>query len=366
MSIQHVLSIPLFAFMLLAGACATAIKDSGEASPNLPCYIAYNAGSSGTRLFIYQQTAAGWVTHRGPETVALADPVRAIRGQTMADATDVVGRVVNSLEGMRQDGPANKNGEPAWPAFDWRAQCDIQAAAVYATAGMRLAEELDPAASELLWQLLNDRLGSALGMEVTTRTISGFEEGLFAWLAIGEGRTDDNFGIAEMGGASVQITFPCDDCEGSRPVRAGAHSVALYSDSFLGLGQDEAWKKFQPLPACERGVGLRNARWQVTDCEAGMVLEADAVGGVAARVASKPGLHWYLGGAFRYMRDTDIEQFCRKGIDSGFEPETACFRAVYAQKVLSGLGLPDDAEQSAVDWTLGAVLCTATRCREAQ
>ena len=360
------LSIPLFAFMLLAGACTTAIKDSGETPTALPCYIVYNAGSSGTRLFIYRQTAAGWVTHRGPQTGALADPVRAIRGQTMADAADVVGRIVNSLEGMRQDGPANKNGAPAWPAFDWLDQCDIKAAAVYATAGMRLAEELDPAASELLWQLLNDRLSSTLGMDVTTRTISGYEEGLFAWLAIGEGREDNNFGIAEMGGASVQITFPCEDCEGAKPVRAGAHNVALYSDSFLGWGQDEAWKKFRPLPACARGAGRLNPQWQATDCQAGMMLESDAVDSIEARVANRPGLHWYLSGAFRYMRETDIEQFCRQGIDSGFQPETSCFRAIYLQKVLSRLGLPDGAEQSAVDWTLGAVLCTATRCREVQ
>lgn len=352
--------------MLLAGACTTGIKDSGEETTALPCYIVYNAGSSGTRLFIYQQTAAGWVTHRGPQTGALADPVRAIRGKTMADAADVVGRIVNSLEGMRQDGPVNKNGEPAWRAFDWPAQCDVKAAAVYATAGMRLAEKRDPAASGVLWKLLNDRLGNALGMKVTTRTISGYEEGLFAWLAIGEGRKDNNFGIAEMGGASVQITFPCDDCEGAGLVRAGAHRVALYSDSFLGWGQDEAWKKFQPLPACERGVGLRNPQWQPTDCEAGMMLESDAVDSINARVVNRPDLHWYTSGAFRYMRDTDIDQFCRKGIDSGFEPETSCFRAVYLQQVLNRLGLPDTAEQSAVDWTLGAVLCTATRCREVQ
>ena len=70
--------------------------------------------------------------------------------------------------------------------------------------------------------------------------------------------------------------------------------------------------------------------------------------------------------AFRYMKRSDIDQFCRKGIDSGYQQESSCFRAVYLQEVLTYLGLPEDTETTDADWTLGAVVCTATRCLEYQ
>jgi len=356
----------VIAVMLLLAACSTHVERTQAGDFVSACHIIYDAGSSKTRLFIYEQASTGWVSHHGPKTDALADPVREHRGKTMTDAGSVIDDAVNSLESMRHTGPVDKNGGPEWPAFDWKKHCDIKTVAVYATAGMRIAELQDAAASELLWKMLNESLSDKLKMNATTRALSEYEEGLFAWLAKREGQGDGDFGIAEMGGASIQVTFPCPDCPSSRQVRVKDGFVPIYSHSFLGWGQDEAWKKFGHSSACKKGVGMANPDWKVSDCAAGIKGFSDVAAEPMQYVSSETGLRWYLSDAFRYMKKTDIDQFCRQGIDSGFMPESSCFRAVYLQDVLYTLGLPVESETSDVNWTLGAVVCTDTRCLEIQ
>lgn len=350
--------------VLLLGACAAQPEQAGASGEASVCHIVYDAGSSRTRLYIYESTAAGWVSHKGPRTASLADPVRTIRGKTMSDAGTVVDDIVSALEDMRLDGPPGKNGQPEWSAFDWKARCNIETAAVYATGGMRLAEQRDARASAVLWKMLNDQLSAKLGMRVTTRTLTGYEEGLFAWLATREDLHDGNFGVVEMGGASVQVSFPCPECETARQVKVKGRPVTVYSHSLLDWGQDEAGKKLGPLPACEHGAGLENPEWQTAHCTAGLGASSEAFLEIRNFIGKAGELHWYLSGAFLYMRDTDIDHFCRKGIHSAFEQETSCFRAVYLRNTLLSLGVPAESEHSTADWTLGAVICTSTQCLE--
>lgn len=363
MSTKPYLFLSLFLFFFLISACTRQVGDMQPVGDPSHCQIIYDAGSSRTRLYVYELTANGWLEHTGPRSDALADPVRANRGKTMADAADVIDGLVEALEDLRSDGPLDEKGKPRWPAFDWRKECIIDAAAVYATGGMRLAEQQDAQTSNQLWKMLNDRLSTELGMEVVTRTLSGYEEGLFAWLAIRERLTDENIGIVEMGGASVQITFPCTDCTAAKLVRVQGRLIPIFSHSFLGWGQDEAHKKTGPMPACAVGVGKQFPDWRVADCSDGMALTADdLVDEIRAQVTNNVERDWYLGGAFGYMRDEDINNYCRNGADSGFEQGTSCFRAVYLEEVLDTLGIPDEAEVADADWTLGAVVCTATQC----
>ncbi len=360
----HKSILVLLVFALSLVACRSHIERTRVTGDLSSCHVIYDAGSSRTRLYVYQQTGAGWVKHQGPKTDALADPVREIRGKTISDAGSVVGDIVAALEDMRRDGPPDKKGLPQWPAFDWREHCNIETVAVYATAGMRLAEQQDALATDVLWETLNERLATAVGMEVTTRTLTGYEEGLFAWLAIREGQDDGAFGVAEMGGASVQITFPCPACQTSRPVKVKGRVTHIYSYSYLGWGQDEAWRNFAPLPACVHGVGKEDPDWEIADCAAGMEISSEAAVDLRRYIGARDELRWYLAGAFRYMRDTDIEHFCRKGSHTGIEPATSCFRAVYLPKIINSLGLTDSSEPTDVDWTLGAVICTSTQCLE--
>ena len=353
-----------FVLLMLLAGCTRHVGHTKPTRELSSCQIIYDAGSSGTRLYVYELTAKGWLRHAGPKVGALADPVRENRGKSMSDARTVVMDVVEMLDNMRHDGPPGKNGQPEWQAFGWPTRCEIGSVAVYATGGMRLAEQRAPQASKRIWKMLNDSLSTRLEMKVTTRTLTGFEEGFFAWLALRESRMDENFGVAEMGGASVQLTFLCPDCEESRQVRVKNRAVAAFSRSFEGWGQDEAWKKFSGSSACETGAGLRDPNWHVDKCKRAMRLSADAVASIKSQLGNRRELNWYLSGAFRYRHSTDIERYCREGMDSGFEPLTSCFRAVYQEYVLDSLGLPENAEPTGVDWTLGAVVCAVTRCLE--
>jgi hypothetical protein len=360
------LCLSLMLWLVITTACTTTVERVQPDSDATSCHIIYDAGSSATRLFVYQETATGWSKHKGPETDALADPVRRNRGKSMSDANTVIGGMLIALDNMRRDGPSDKNGELEWAAFNWQKHCNIESAAVYATAGMRLAEKQDARNSALLWKKLNSRLSEKLEMRVTTRTLTDYEEGLYSWLALRELRADGDFGVAEMGGASLQVTFPCPFCETATRVRVKDQTVTVYGHSFLGWGQDEAWRKFRNSSACAWGAGLKNPNWQADDCEAAMVEFAETAADVTSMVKDSGSMRWYLTSAFSYMQSTDIDYFCRKGINGGFEPESSCFRAVYLQNVIDSLALPIEYELSNVNWTLGAVVCTATRCLETQ
>ena len=225
-------------------------------------------------------------------------------GKSMADANTVIGELLIALDSIASDGPPDKNGELKWVAFDWQSRCSVKGAAVYGTAGMRIAEKQDARNSALLWKNLNDSLSEKLGMSVTTRTLTEYEEGLYSWLALRELRTDGNFGVAEMGGASVQITLPCPECKTSRQVKVKGRAMPIYSYSYLGWGQDEARKNFGPLPACTPGVGKKNQEWEIADCAAGMEISSDAGAELKQYIETRGELRWYLSGAFRHMRNT--------------------------------------------------------------
>lgn len=346
---------------LFLSACSLTPEQS-DTVPVPACQVIYDAGSSGTRLHIYQQTTAGWSRHSGPKMAALADPVRGNRKKTMADADSLTDSIVAALDKIRKDGPAKKDGSLKWQAFDWHAQCRLDKVAVYATAGMRLAESAQPANAELLWDMLNLKLSAAVGMAVTTRTLTGFEEGLYAWLASRKKQPDGHFGIAEMGGASVQVSFPCSACESSRRVVVQGHDVPMVSFSFLGLGQDEAWKKLNNRSACKRGVGLENPAWRIADCSDGFEIP-QYIGREVRGYVEKADVHrWYLAGAFGYSAYSDVDNYCHNNIDSGYQPKSSCFRAVYQPYFLYLLGVPISSELSDADWTLGAAICAVSDC----
>lgn len=350
------------------------------------CHAIYDAGSSGTRLYIYQQQNGQWISHEGPKVSALADPVREIRGKTWQDAPAVTTEVVEALDAIRTDGPM-KDGKPAWQAFDWQQQCELRSARVLATAGMRIAEQENRPRAEQLWMMLAKKLRAEVGNGVAldTRTLTGFEEGLYAWLALRESRSGNDFGIAEMGGASAQVTFPCADCDNSedavRTVLVDGKPVRMYSYSFLGLGQDEAPKTLTDTGAvpqdCAWNVGANQPGWAPSACSAEIHLTDSAGvkdpynfedGHKGAHneppIAQQGPAQWFLTGAFAYMKPTDVSACCEQGA-ACYNQQTSCFTSVYRLKYLSTLEVPRGADKADASWTAGANVCGVTDCLSA-
>ena len=377
----------LAASMLAVAGCASANLGSEKNA----CYIMYDAGSSGTRLYVYEQHGADLVEHEGPKVAALADPVRSFRGKTPADIGAVTDEVVAALDTIKTDGPLD-DGKPKWQGFDWSKACNLVSAKVYATAGMRIAEQENPADSLVLWQTLQPKLQAkvGLGVAVETRTLTGYEEGLFAWLSAKGNNTATDFGIVEMGGASSQVTFPCADCDPTddavKTIQLGGKPIQMYSYSYLGLGQDEAPNSLpmpfvDPVPAdCAHGVGTTQAGWKEADCADDIPITTVAsgaeirdpynyvLGGAKGTSNALPAAQqnvpqWSLTGAFNYAKDTDVKDCCINKSNSCFQAETACFRPIYLKKYLATLGITaDQTAKKNVSWTQGGVICETEDC----
>ena len=227
-------------------------------------------------------------------------------------------------------------------------------------------------------------------MAVETRTLTGYEEGLFAWLSAKGDNVATDFGIVEMGGASSQVTFPCADCDPAddavKTIQLGGKPLQMYSYSYLGLGQDEAPNSLpipfvDPVPAdCAHGVGTTQTGWKAADCaddilittlETGLEIRDPynyVAGGARGTTNTLPAAQknvpqWSLTGAFNYAKDTDINDCCVNKSEACFQPATACFRPVYLKKYLQTLGISaDQAAKKNVSWTQGGVICETEDC----
>jgi len=359
----------MLSLIILIGAIASPFSFAAS-----HCQIVYDAGSSGTRLYVYQQQGDDWITHPGPKVAALADPVREIRGKTWSDHKAVLNEVVGALELIKQDGPLDSDGKPKWPAFDWSTDCQLDSVQVLATAGMRIAEQSERQRSAKLWKKLKRKLRKKLGdVMIDTRTLTGYEEGLYAWISVRQTQPNNHFGIVEMGGASSQVTFPCPECDAAQTIIVNGKPVPIYSYSFLGLGQDEASKTLGMRASCAYGAGLDNPDWRVRDCAAGIHIKYDqgifdpynvglkGYGTYNDIPTNKADVDlWVLTGAFQYMSQQDINNCCLSKGDC-FQEETACFRAVYLPKYLNVLKVCSSHKADA-SWTYGAAVCAATDC----
>lgn len=379
--------LSLFVLLFLT-ACAPINDTTKGKLPNTElgsnkraCQVIYDAGSSGTRLYIYEQTKAGWLEHEGPKVAALADPIRESRGKKFTDVKALVTDIAGALPAMLEDGPLD-NGKPSWKGFDWKNKCSIDSASVFATAGMRIAEQWQRKRSSEVWAMISVALSELLGPEVqvTARTLSGFEEGLFAWLALAEREGRRNFGIAEMGGASAQIVYPCDECDANsdsvRTIRVNGRELQLYSHSYLGLGTDEAYRSLGFPMSCRYGIGQIDVSWKSDKCADHIPLTSDdgriydpynfakgRFGSYSTPPTANVGIDdWFLTGAFAFMRDNDIDDYCLNQ-NGSFDTEYGCFRAVYLRHYLDVLNLKA-ASTSRSSWTLGAALCQADNCLE--
>lgn len=201
-----------------------------------------DAGSSGSRLFVYE------VDVTGPKKINLLYPIgqqqkKGSKGRALSTIANHTDSVYVFLKDMTKN-----------------YQCDSIDLYILATAGMRLKPKAH--ADSIYTKLENQPMVNGYHVK-GAMTISGKYEGLYGWLAanydhgnIGFGSSNqDSFvytgtpcGILEIGGASMQLAFstqkPNEDCV-SRP---GLDYI--YCKSYLGGGVDQIFKN---TPQKEKG-----------------------------------------------------------------------------------------------------------------
>jgi hypothetical protein len=129
----------------------------------------------------------------------------------------------------------------------------------YATAGMRL---LPQPKQQVYYQGLQQWFGSQAQWQLkSAKTITGSEEGLFGWLSVNyqlgnfNGADKPLASVLDMGGASVQVTFPIENAEHINPkdlrkISIGGQNISLFVHSFLGLGQTVLSQQFLDQDSC--------------------------------------------------------------------------------------------------------------------
>lgn len=218
------------ASLLLLSACA-------GPSPTSSYHAVVDAGSSGSRIHLYQAS-------------------RTSEGMAITDVAQLKSAGGDGLSGYQaQSEQAGPQGlQPLLQALnDWllarRIARDAVPVDVLATAGMRLLEQDDAQAAQAIYRSVRRTILDNGYRAGELRTISGAEEGLYAWADVNH--LHGNFwpgrrtaGLVEVGGASAQVAY-----ETSQRNHPHAHAVniagasyTVLSVSFLGLGQNEARK----------------------------------------------------------------------------------------------------------------------------
>jgi hypothetical protein len=94
---------------------------------------------------------------------------------------------------------------------------------------------VDSTSSKAIYRTITAKLRKNDYTIDTAMTISGRYEGLYAWIAAGIRNSikQSNYGIIEIGGASVQQTFP------DRNGKISRFGMNIHSKSYLGWGANE-------------------------------------------------------------------------------------------------------------------------------
>ncbi|MDF1827554.1 MAG: multidrug DMT transporter permease [Legionellaceae bacterium] len=274
----------------------------------------------------------------------------------------------------------------------------------YATAGMRLLsheqQQAHYAAAQHWFQQSHWDL-------IEAKTITGREEGVFAWLAVNHernivsGDVQEDIGVMDMGGASVQIVASVASSEGKNPedivhVKVHHQDITLFVRSFLGLGATLVGQQFLNSPACfPEGYPLPNGSVGHGDaghCEASIsqlinqvhtvnkiiqpVLAIETpktwyvLGGLAYLLKEEPFRRDELGATNAWLLEQANTSVCRRSwsdlrVDypNNERLSLSCFRASYYHALIEkGYGLSADksiyltSHDEETDWTLGVVL----------
>ncbi|WP_298772590.1 hypothetical protein [uncultured Shewanella sp.] len=227
--------------------------------------IVLDAGSSKTKLYFYQYDTQGKQAPQHIETLLEKKQTPGLAAIPLNEINDYLsGLFTKELASQLQQLSHTEQGDAANSLLE-----QIQ---VYSTAGMRLISNADrqaknQAVSEWIAQWLVNNHIEFDDENLDVRTISGAEEGAYAWAAFNY--VEDNFtrqtsGIVELGGASMQITF-LDQQHNNITISVGGKSYALSSESHM-LGQDLIAKKLSKLDVCQLSGSNDTAKGNFAMC----------------------------------------------------------------------------------------------------
>ncbi len=211
--------------LVSAASCSSSDNDVIIPSPTSQKVAIIDAGSSGSRLHIYEVKYGNSISEIYPSN---AEEKTASKGRalsTVANHPDSVRAYYNSMTSCY-----TTTDTAHIPLY------------ILATAGMRLEEQ---SKTEGIYGKLRS-IGQANGFNLqNAMTISGRYEGLYAWIAVNYENgtlTSSPKGIIEVGGASMQLAFattsttlPADNSI----QRTGWGTI--YSKSYLGGGINEVY-----------------------------------------------------------------------------------------------------------------------------
>jgi hypothetical protein len=197
------------------------------------CQAVVDAGSSGTRFYIYGLDTANQAWHLLWET------------KMNPGLSSIQAKQVDSYLNQLIQAPLSV----------------VMPLHFYGTAGMRLLSQNE---QEQRYQAVRAWMNQHPQWQLTAiGTLSGQDEGIYAWLAVQAEmhHLDKSFpdlsGVVEIGGASAQVTVPLEFAEVAKypaqeiaTVTVNGKKIYLWSKSYLGLGLNEVEQKMQSASAC--------------------------------------------------------------------------------------------------------------------
>jgi len=398
-----------------------ALATSSDLKADDLCQLIFDAGSSGTRLYVYENT------NGGPREI-YADPIEVNIGISWALEKKQCGETSCTDEHIKKvvadlirEFHQKKGGH---------CKAGIAAVNLYATAGIRLAtqkrgrfaitETYKNLNAEILktFAALGDEYSTVTEQNISARTLAGQEEGIYTWLTINtlkenHGKLD---GIFEIGGASLQIVYPCGENDqqclnNAVKVFYQNDAVDLFSYSWLGLGRAEAFriynieKGFPCNPAADSDNKspfdydqcLASIRESFTENEERDFILLDPLNynardtqgrKVVISIPAGTEFHGAGGVGFENLHSLkfDAAEICNQTVADlitykedrfksiKYTPEhllkSQCFARLYFDTLLRnipGLNLTSnerEIDEIKVSWTLGAAICEQTNCMD--
>jgi len=242
---------------VLVFAAAIPCCSSAPAPPASTKYaVIVDAGSSGSRIYVYQYDS----TQSVPNLEQVKANGKSWKYKKEPGISTLAGKL-GEVEGYIQDLISHlKTGLPesVFPRATWSQTPFMW----FATAGMRLLKTKDA-------DKLTNKIREVAGKKAVVpfkfengwaRTLSGEEEGAFAWISLNyrnglftNGDVEEH-GVVEVGGASAQMTFMAKGniLSNKFVVIIDRKVYPLYTHSFLYFGQDQVIKRiFENECKCE-------------------------------------------------------------------------------------------------------------------